>query len=206
MTWWGTDLGGKAGGFHPKMKSRFIVEFGGKGRLLAISSCTKPTVSIEPKTYRMINHHYSYPGIAKWEPISLTFVDGGTFAFSDDRMTSTIFWDTLTRSGYTPPNIEINASTSGQYSPSKNGMTANAFEGDVIRIHQLKPEGMLNNRLQSSETWHLFNPIITKMSWGDLSYGDDALVEYQMDITYDWAQMFNDNKIVANTPVPNQTN
>ena len=31
--------------------------------------------------------------------------------------------------------------------------------------------------------------MITKISWGDLDYGDDALVEYSLDIAYDWAEL-----------------
>ena len=208
MTWWGDTLG--AGSFHPKMKSRFVVEFGDKGRLLAISSCGKPTVNIEAKEYRMINHHYSFPGIPKWDPITFTFVDGGKmFSFSDDRMTSTVFWDMLVLSGYTPPNIEVEGVGSNglyrpTYSPSKNLMSAESFTGDVIRIHQITPEGIVNNIVQSSEVWELYNPIITKMSWGDLSYADDGLVEYTMDVKYDWAIMYNQNGTVDTTPVPNK--
>ena len=52
-----------------------------------------------------------------------------------------------------------------------------------MRIMQLNPEGV------AIETWTIYNPIITKISWGDLDYGDDSLVEYSLDITYDWAEL-----------------
>ena len=31
--------------------------------------------------------------------------------------------------------------------------------------------------------------MITKISWGDLDYGSNDLVEYTLDVAYDWAQL-----------------
>ena len=73
MTWFGTSLNGKS--FQPKQKNRFIVEFGNGGRLMAVKSVSKPTVTVETKEYRMINHYYNYPSLVKWDPIQITFVD-----------------------------------------------------------------------------------------------------------------------------------
>ena len=42
---------------------------------MSVKSTSKPTATIESKQYRMINHYYNYPGIVKWEPITITFVD-----------------------------------------------------------------------------------------------------------------------------------
>ena len=73
MTWWGNNLDG--GSFQPKLKNRFIVEMGNGGRLLSVSSVTKPTATIDSKAYKMINHTYNYPGTVKWEPIEIKFVE-----------------------------------------------------------------------------------------------------------------------------------
>ena len=80
MTWWGTDLGNKSG-FQPKQKNRFIVEFG-DGALLSLKSFGKPTATIESKEYRLIYLFQNYPGLVKWEQISMTFVDAKLWATS----------------------------------------------------------------------------------------------------------------------------
>lgn len=207
MTWWGTDLG-DIDGFQPKQKNRFVVEFG-DGMLLSLKTCGKPTATIESKEYRLINHYYNYPGLVKWEQISMTFVDAKLFANSKqggrfqvpppmERMTSTAFWTMLIGSGYTPPSYDdddvegLADRFAGISSPEKAAMMDIAFGGQNIKIHQVTPAGHEaveggDPVLASSETWELFNPIITKLSWGDLSYDSDDFVEYSMDIKYDWA-------------------
>ena len=49
--------------------------------------CTKPSVSIEDKQYQLINQYYYYPGIAKWEPIEIKFVDGAVWGSQDGYIT-----------------------------------------------------------------------------------------------------------------------
>ena len=189
------------------------MEFG-SGLLLSLKTTSKPIATIESKQYRMVNHFYNYPGLVKWEPISMTFVDGKLFAGGvvtetegvappQDRMTSTEFWRMLIGSGYTPPSYSdddvANYTTrfAGISSPEKASMMDISF-GDKIRIHQLSPEGRdANGMLDSVETWELWNPIITKLSWGDLSYDSDDFIEYSMDITYDWAVMYDKNPNAA---------
>ena len=114
MAWWGNPL--TAGSFQPKQKSRFVVRMGNGGLMLSLSSVTKPVVTIESKSYKMINHVYNYPGIAKWEPISLKFVDGRIWGDSFvtpgeedtklyEKMTSTVLWRMLLDSGYLTPDL-----------------------------------------------------------------------------------------------------
>ena len=52
-----------------------------------------------------------------------------------------------------------------------------------IRIIQFGPNQEI------VEEWLLVNPIVKSMSFGELSYEDDDLVEYSMEIAYDWAEM-----------------
>ena len=230
MTWWGTDLSGSAGSFQPKQRSRFIVQMGNGGNLFSVKSIKKPTATIESKQYRMINHFYNYPGLVKWEPITITFVDtkywgdgvGGAYSSDSkrdfeqfatarahanptERMTSHALWEMLIASGYTPPSFTGNDIISPRAksisSPEKAAMMDLAF-GKSLFIHQLHPDGTTtvnvgadssSKVLKSVETWEIHNPTITKISWGDLDYGDDTLVEYVLDITYDWAVHHHEN-------------
>ncbi len=182
MTWWGQTLGsGSAGSFQPKQKNRFVVQMGRGGTLLSVTTVSKPVVTVEAKEYRMINHFYKYPGIPKWEPITMKFVDGNIWG-SDAKaniQTSKVLWTMLLESGYVTQDGTGNRKIG---SPSKASMIGRSF-GNSLTIKQLKPDGT------AIETWTIFNPILTKISWGELDYGDDGLVEYTLDVAYDWAEL-----------------
>ena len=36
-----------------------------------------------------------------------------------------------------------------------------------------------------TECWHLINPIVKSINWGDLAYDSDDLVEYELEVVYD---------------------
>ncbi len=62
------------GGLQPKLKDRFLVIIGNKVSFVA-KSVTKPSLTFDNKEYKMINHHFKYPGLGKWNSIKITFVD-----------------------------------------------------------------------------------------------------------------------------------
>ena len=74
-------------------------------------------------------------------------------------------------------------------SPEKAASIAQSF-GTTFTIYQLAPEGFnkASGKINHTEMWTLHNPIITKISWGDLDYGSDDLVQYTLDVSYDWAE------------------
>ena len=100
--------------------------------------------------------------------------------------------------------------------PEKSSTIANSFgkglNGNIdyenahysrqkISIYQLSPESKFDEGLDKNpagaeivECWHLINPIVKSIAWGDLSYDSDDLVEYTMNIIYDWA-IFDREKI-----------
>ena len=210
MAFWGNALNEKSN--HPKQKSRFIVELGNGGWMLSLSTITKPAVTIEKKEYRMINHYYNYPGIPKWEPITMTFVDnqiwgnsistipGGDGARKPlERSTSGKLFEMLMATGYVTPSgansalpdsrpADNSAFLAPVVSPEK-AASISAFGDGIFIIYQLHPEGTDGDGgINFTEKWTLFNPIITKISWGDLDYGSDDLVQYTLDVSYDWAE------------------
>ena len=151
-----------------------------------VVSVDKPKIQVESKEYTMINHVYRYPGIAKWQPITVTFIDGS--ANSKDNQSNYIknidsldaaqlLFNLLTDSGY------VSNSTVGGVA-SKLGMNNRSFAKSV-RIEQLEPDGST-----VSEGWKLHNPIFTEISFGNLSYSDDTAVEYSLTIAYDWAEFY----------------
>ena len=197
MSWWSNAA------TEPKRKNKFYVSMGTGGKLYSVSTVSKPAVTIESKEYQMINHFYKYPGIPKWENISIKFVDarmwgdgktivGGRAMESNPRSTSHTLWEMLLASGYVTPN-EVKSkieSLAKVVSPEKAAMIDLSFGSspdkayrNSLRIVQVNAAG------ETTEEWVIYNPMITKISWGDLDYGQDDLVEYTLDIAYDWAQL-----------------
>ena len=217
---------------HPKTKSRFIVSFGTGFFLPNVKSVTKPAVEVATKEYRLMNHYFNYPGLVRWQPIKITFVDmNGTGALNGKSQfdTSEMLYEMLNNSGYAPPTKdkhpigkkpEGNAAPSPVTTPEKASTIANSF-GDglwsttnyspespnynnrTIRIQQIdfgvvkKENAPVGANATVIEEWEIINPIITNISWGDLDYGSDDLVECTLDIKYDWAEL----NVVKNKPL-----
>ena len=211
MTFWNSP------NIHPKTKSRFVVVIGAY-MIPTVVTVTKPKVSIESKEFRMINHYYKYPGLVKWSPITITFVDGtgetyersprGTWQKMKNHnlSASDLLAVMLAKSGYMTPDKagplldsdkKSYVNKSGITTPSKESMMGEVFgtnrtSAPVMKIQQLDSGIVEKNGkavINVTEQWELFNPIITEIDWGSLAYGDEGLVEYSMTIDYDYAKM-----------------
>jgi hypothetical protein len=188
--------------FEPKTKSRFVVNLGGNF-FITVKSVSKPKLTIESQEYRMINHFYKFPGLAKWEPIEITFVDvygeiQGEGKYNGTELTNTAAYlaGLANRIGYVGNDLESfdeNASSFSRKfkSPNLHSITKDdssaAFSsgngGDaIIAIQQLNSDGKV------IEEWTLHNPTIKSLEWGDLQYGSDDLVEYKLSLDYDYAK------------------
>ncbi len=91
-------------------------------------------------------------------------------------------------------------------SPEKASMVANGFGPGLYGRPDYQPGGSSSNlnqrvkiiqvtsgendakQLYPTEQWDLINPMVKSINFGDLSYDDDGLVEYTLDITYDYAK------------------
>ena len=180
MTWWGTQLGEKIGGSgEPKRKYKFLVQLGSYGYLYSLNSIAKPTATVQNNEYQLINHHFSYPGTVKWESITMNLVDFG----DDNNMSATKLWELLTNSGYSTPSAGGGLNT---LEKGKTGTQLNSIVISQIGSNQTSLNG--KTKIDVTEQWILHNPIIEKISWGDLSYGEEGFVEYELSIKYDWPE------------------
>lgn len=164
-----------------KQKFRFVFSI---GELLipTVTSVDKPSIQVDSQEYTMMNHVYRYPGIAKWQPITVKFVDGSGNDNSDTQLdAATMLFKMLGLSGY---DVASDPSVPKGFT-SKLNMTNNSFANNVVRIEQIDPNGQI-----VVEGWKLHNPIFTEISWGSLAYSDDTAVEYSLTIAYDWAEYY----------------
>ena len=136
--------------------------------------------------------------------------------------TSILLWRMLKHTGYNFPTeveerIALLDIPRDLTTPEKASTIANAFGRGLtgkadfsaagvgnksnkqsVRIYQLDPEGYV------VEEWVLHNPQIKSINWGDLSYEDDAPVEYSLEICYDWAQLMDKNREGGQKTVSNK--
>jgi hypothetical protein len=69
MSWWTESK------TQIKQKHRFFVTIASGLVLTSVKTVTQPSVSFDNKTYKMLNHEFKYPGIAKWNDVSIKLVD-----------------------------------------------------------------------------------------------------------------------------------
>tara|TARA_R100000805_G_scaffold18746_2_gene24566 strand:- start:5203 stop:6090 length:888 start_codon:yes stop_codon:yes gene_type:complete len=199
----------------PKRKSLFYVKISSQFFLPFVKTCSKPSANIETKEFKLINHFIKYPGLVKWNPISITMVDmNGGYNLTAD--TGNILFRILTHSGYYFPNVDRHSySLTGKDSTGKNniltelttpekekmafgslgpGLTGNYDKANSgIEIFQVDSYGYVR------EHWVLKNPIVKSLKWGDLAYDSDEPVEYTLEIDYDWAELKEDSKSMQPT-------
>ena len=140
---------------HPKIKSRFIVTFGTGFYLPNVKSVDKPSVEVSTKEYRLMNHFFNYPGLVKWQPIKITFVDMNGRG-SGDLDTTQMLYEMLTNSGYIQPDENVHglgkkpidgAKNSPISSPEKASTIANSFGDGLYRETNYSPvKPNVNNR------------------------------------------------------------
>lgn len=192
MSWWTEST------TTPKRKSLFYVKISSKFFLPFVKTCSKPSANVETKEFKLINHYIKYPGLVKWNPITITMVDMNGSKEKNTIDTATVLWRMLKHSGYNFPDmnkgvLSHNGGVSELTTTEKESMLAAGFGAGLtdkwaagtggMTIYQVNPEGT------TVEQWTLKNPIIKSIKWGDLSYEADEPVEYTLEVDYDWAEL-----------------
>jgi len=182
--WTGRDV-------TPKLKDRFIVKIAGSLNIF-VKSVDKPTLTFENKEYKMMNHHFKYPGLPKWNSIKMTFVDS-SIAVGDgttDEPGGQVqqFLDLLTDSGYVNPDGgTLNGHAGREIGTVSKNRSSEAL--GLVQIQQIGPNvKAADKKATVIEEWKLINPIIKSVTFGSLAYGEDGLVEYTLELDYDYAE------------------
>lgn len=163
MTFWSSKQS------DPRRKFNFKVTFAGDNGLESyeVKTVTKPKFTVNTIEAKFLDKTYKYPGNVTWDPISITMVD-------TDKAAKALY-ELVTKMGYTFPE----AAGGTQKTISKE----NAIEALTVTIEQHDSNGVVK------EKWTLTNAFITSFTWGDLAYGDDELVELQIEMAYDNAEL-----------------
>ena len=130
-------------------------------------------------------------------------------AFRDDPRTRTQE-DNSFKSFTTPEKASTIANAFGDGLGGTIGNQSGNYASQKVSIYQISPEhpdddgAEIKKGAIISEAWHLINPIVKTISWGDLAYESDELVEYSLTIVYDWA-IFDRSSIGERLDVSSQT-
>lgn len=86
-----------------KQKHRFFVTIHNKV-LLTVKTITQPKITFENKAYKMLNHEFKYPGIGKWNDVTIKLVDlSGDGDPDETESTANFLTQLINNTGYAAP-------------------------------------------------------------------------------------------------------
>ena len=160
---------------EPKRSFKFLLYFDGMPQFVA-KSVTKPSFTISTTPHNFLQHQFNFPGKVTWNPINITIVD----PIQPDSAQS--LYNIIKAAGYVLPS-DVAATDAGKKTLSKADMVSSL--GNQIQIDQIGPGGAADVK----ERWRVNNPLITSVTFGDLSYENDSILNITIGITYDWATL-----------------
>lgn len=155
---------------EPLRQNRWYITFGDsliQGYVFALKECSKPEYKIETTSHVLLNHTFNYPKNLVWQPINIKMVS----ARDEKNNLASVLQARLDTNGYTLPSVE-------QKQLSKKLMSENMG----LSLFQIDANGA------SIEEWKLYNPMITNVNYGTLTYENDGFVDIGFTITYDYAE------------------
>jgi len=170
-------------GLEPKRKHKFLLFVGDLPAIL-VKSVNKPNMEITVGEHKFLGNSYKFPGGVKWNDVTATFVDTENDQIVQDIM------------GF--------MKDAGNQDPREKGSALKGSESNLTLIDKSGAVSALNKQVllqqidemgNPVEQWTLWNAWISKLDMGDVSYdSDNALSEYKLTITYDWAELIPQGK------------
>ena len=154
---------------EPKRAYRWIMLIGGIHQWI-IKKTVKPSFEVSETEHKYINHTFYYPGRVTWQPITVTLVDPVT------PDASKTMEGIIRAAGYNFPKDPNDVTT---ISKAKAVSSLGRVE-----IQQFGPEGD-----EPIEKWVLKNAWVKNVKFGQLDYDADDMVEIELEIRFDFAEM-----------------
>lgn len=143
----------------------------------ALKDCSKPSFKIDTTQHLLINHTVNYPKTLIWQPIEFTMVSVRADKAQKFDLPMTLMRQVET-AGYAN-FLNIAASTPLTFGKE----SLNAFNDSKISIVQVDANGYL------AEEWEIYNPLITSINFGSLTYENENLVDVKVTMAYDFANL-----------------
>jgi hypothetical protein len=167
---------------EPKRKHRFILRLPelitpdgdfAYAEYLA-KSVSKPSYTVGTTEHKFLGNTYYYPGAVTWNEVTATIVN----SVAPDG--NELLYQALQQMGYLKPDIQEDVFLQNLPASTPNKQAALAALGQV-QFDELSGEG------GTLGTWKLNNAFLTNVTFGDLDYAGEDLLDIQMTIKYDWA-------------------
>ena len=170
---------------EPKRKHRFILRIpdlivpngpleGQAFPEYLAKSVTKPSYTVGTTDHKFLGNTYYYPGAVTWNDVTAVIVNSTT---PDGNQ---LLYSALQQMGYLKPDIQEDIFNSNLDPSTPNKAAALATLGQV-EFEELSGTG------GTLGTWKLQNAFITNVTFGDLDYADEALLDINIQFKYDWA-------------------
>lgn len=169
---------------EPKRKFRWLLSISPDDGILIpawiIKKVTKPTFTVSEVKHSYINHSFYYPGRVEYNEVEFTLVDPVNPDAAHNIMRI------IDLAGYKLPDTEAHAAQT----ITKESAVA-ALGG--LTIEQISGTSADGEGVTTIESWYLKNAWIKEVTFGDLDYESDDIVEITVKVRYDWAELGGDN-------------
>jgi len=161
---------------EPKRQYKFILNISGIPAYV-IKTVDRPSPTIGEVTHDFLIHQFKYPGKITWGDISVTMADP-----IDPDMSRKLL-SLIKNAGYVYP---------GDFSPSPSD--PNYYRKSLGKANMIDQIGQvtidtMNTEGETIETWKLNNVWVKSVSYAQATYGSEELIELQMALSYDWAEL-----------------
>lgn len=147
---------------HPSLQFRYQVQTSKlPGAKLYARSAQQPSCDNAPVSVEHINYYFKVKGKTRWNSITLSM-------YQFEGITAKEVWDYLNGSHQT-------------VSPASD-MYAPVYKHD-LQIQILGPDGS-----SPVGTWKLVGAFFENVSWGDMDWGTDDVIQCEVTIAYDHAE------------------
>lgn len=136
----------------------------------ALKECSKPEYKIETTAHVLLNHTFNYPKNLVWQPIQIKMVSARG---NENDTLSSVLQSYLNFFGYIKPD-------------------ANEEQKQIAKISTFTPRVsivQIDANGAVIENWVLYNPMITNVNYGSLTYENDNFVDISFTIIYDYASL-----------------
>lgn len=152
---------------EPKRNFRWLLLFNEIPQFV-VKKVTKPSFKITSAEHKYLIHTFYYPGRVEWQEVSVSISD----PVNPDSSQALV--NILTASGYRLP-VNENVTQTIAKAPST------AAVGNFT-LQQLNAEGAV------IEQWLMVNAWVSEVTFGELDYSNDELVNIDIKFKYDFAQ------------------
>ena len=161
---------------EPKRKFKFILNIAGIPAYV-VKTTDRPSVTIGEAQHEFLVHNFYFPGRVSWNEISINLVD------PIDPDVSKRLLDLVKNAGYVSPSDFSPSPSDPNYQRKSLGKSSFIDQIGQVTIDTLNTAG------ETIETWKLNNVWVKSVTYNQMSYADEGLIELGLQLRYDWAEL-----------------